>query len=42
MSYYLATIVQGQFDRVLADVIERLRTEGFGVLADIDVQATPD
>lgn len=27
MTYYLATTVQGQFDRVLADVIERLETE---------------
>ena len=40
MAYYLAKTVQGSFDRVLADVIERLKTEGFGVLTDIDVQAT--
>ncbi len=40
MSYYLAKTVDGPFDRVLADVIERLKSEGFGVLTDIDVQST--
>jgi uncharacterized protein (DUF302 family) len=40
MAYYIATIVQGPFDRVLGEVIERLKGEGFGVLTDIDVQAT--
>jgi uncharacterized protein (DUF302 family) len=40
MTYYLATTVEGPFDRVLADVVERLKSEGFGVLTDIDVQAT--
>jgi uncharacterized protein (DUF302 family) len=40
MAYYLATTVDGPFERVLADVVERLRVEGFGVLTDIDVQAT--
>ena len=40
MAYYIATTVQGPFDRVLADVIERLKEQGFGVLTDIDVQAT--
>lgn len=40
MSYYLAKTVDAPFDRVLADVVERLKTEGFGILTDIDVQAT--
>lgn len=40
MAYYLAKTVHDSFDRVLTDVIERLKTEGFGVLTDIDVQAT--
>jgi uncharacterized protein (DUF302 family) len=40
MSYYMATNSTRPFDSVLAEVIERLRAEGFGVLTDIDVQAT--
>lgn len=40
MPYYIAKTVAAPFDRVLADVIERLKTQGFGVLTDIDVQAT--
>jgi uncharacterized protein (DUF302 family) len=40
MPYYLAKTVQGPFDRVLAEAIERLKSEGFGVLTDIDVQTT--
>jgi uncharacterized protein (DUF302 family) len=40
MAYYIATTVPGPFDRVLAAVVERLKDEGFGVLTDIDVQAT--
>lgn len=40
MPYYLAKTVVGPFDRVVADVIERLKSEGFGILTDIDVQAT--
>ena len=40
MAYYIAKAVAGPFDRVLDAVIERLKHEGFGVLTDIDVQAT--
>lgn len=40
MPYYIAKTVSGGFDRVLAEVIDRLKAEGFGVLTEIDVQAT--
>lgn len=40
MPYYLARTVDGPFDRVVGEVLDRLRSEGFGVLSDIDVQAT--
>ena len=40
MSYYIAKTVSGPFDAVVADVTGKLKTHGFGVLTDIDVQAT--
>ncbi len=40
MSYYIATTVDGAFDDVVSRVIESLKTQNFGVLTDIDVQAT--
>ncbi len=40
MSYYIAKTVSGPFDAVVADVTARLKTQGFGVLTDVDVQAT--
>lgn len=40
MSYYIAKDVARPFDDVVAEVIERLGSEGFGVLTDIDVRAT--
>jgi uncharacterized protein (DUF302 family) len=40
MSYYISRQSSRPFDAVVADVTERLRTQGFGVLTDIDVQAT--
>lgn len=40
MAYYIARTVTGQFEKIVADVVARLKDEGFGVLTDIDVQAT--
>lgn len=40
MSYYISKISSQGFDSVLADVIESLKAQGFGVLTDIDVQTT--
>jgi len=39
-SYYIATTLDAAFDAVVSRVIEGLSAEGFGVLTDIDVQAT--
>ena len=40
MSYYIAKTVSGPFESVVADVTAQLKTQGFGILSDIDVQAT--
>jgi uncharacterized protein (DUF302 family) len=40
MSYYIAKTVSGTFESVVADVTAQLKTQGFGILSDIDVQAT--
>ncbi|MGC8518976.1 MAG: DUF302 domain-containing protein [Steroidobacteraceae bacterium] len=40
MSYYIAKTLQQDFDATVAEVIARLKEHGFGVLTDIDVQAT--
>ena len=40
MGYYIARNVSRPFDAVVADITERLKAHGFGVLSDIDVQAT--
>lgn len=40
MSYYIAKTVSKSFDDAVADVTARLKEQGFGVLSDIDVQAT--
>ena len=40
MSYYIARIVDRDFDTAVSEVTARLKEHGFGVLTDIDVQAT--
>ncbi len=40
MSYYLAKAVPLAFDEAVSRVTATLQQEGFGVLTDIDVQAT--
>jgi uncharacterized protein (DUF302 family) len=40
MTYYIAKTVSRTFDQVVADVTAKLKAQGFGVLTDIDVQAT--
>lgn len=40
MSYHFSKTVEGEFDAVIDRVTEALKAEGFGILTDIDVQAT--
>lgn len=40
MTYYIAKTLAGDFDAVIACVVEALKQEGFGVLTEIDVSAT--
>ena len=40
MVYTLDETVDGEFDDVVAETMDALEDEGFGVLCDIDVQAT--
>jgi len=40
MSYYISKTVNQPFDAVIADITARLKEQGFGLLTDIDVQAT--
>lgn len=40
MSYYFNTKVSGDFESVKEKVVAELEKEGFGILTEIDVQAT--
>ncbi|HTT05922.1 MAG TPA: DUF302 domain-containing protein [Steroidobacteraceae bacterium] len=40
MSYYISKTVDKPFDAVVANLTARLKEQGFGVLTDIDIQAT--
>ncbi|RMF06782.1 MAG: DUF302 domain-containing protein [Candidatus Neomarinimicrobiota bacterium] len=40
MSYYINRILNTSFEQTIEDVVQALQKEGFGVLTEIDVQAT--
>ncbi|MCK5063887.1 MAG: DUF302 domain-containing protein [Candidatus Fermentibacteraceae bacterium] len=40
MKYYFSTIVDFPFNKVIERVTEDLKSEGFGILTDIDVKET--
>lgn len=40
MSYYFSKALQGSFDEAMVKVVAGLKQEGFGILTEIDVQAT--
>lgn len=40
MSYYFTTTVKGAFDPTIEKVIEALKSEGFGVLTEINIKDT--
>ena len=40
MSYYFSKTLHTSFDRATAKAIESLQQSGFGILTEIDVQAT--
>ncbi len=40
MNYYISRIIDLPFDKAIEKVTETLKTEGFGILTEIDVAAT--
>ncbi|MBI5024982.1 MAG: DUF302 domain-containing protein [Candidatus Omnitrophica bacterium] len=40
MSYYLNKILDSSFEETIKKVLEELKKEGFGIITEIDVQAT--
>ena len=40
MSYYFTKTVTDNFDAAIASITAELKKEGFGILTDIDIQAT--
>ena len=40
MSYYFAKTLDTSFEEAISRVTEELKKEGFGILTEIDVQAT--
>jgi len=40
MNYYISKLVDLPFDEAVGQTVERLKAQGFGVLTDIDIQAT--
>ncbi|MBX9862357.1 MAG: DUF302 domain-containing protein [Hyphomicrobium sp.] len=40
MSYYFSKTVKGSFEDVIVRTIAALKTEGFGIITDLDIQKT--
>jgi uncharacterized protein (DUF302 family) len=40
MEYYFSKTIQDSFDNAVQKVTEALKTEGFGILTEIDIKAT--
>lgn len=40
MKYYFSKTIAGSFDNAVQKVTEALKTEGFGILTEIDIKAT--
>ena len=39
MDYFFSKVLNVSFDQAIQDVTEALKSEGFGILSDIDIQA---